>query len=122
MKGKLEADVRAALADGGQDEGIRGVYRVVFQRTPSAVEMEKARRFLQLESERQQTVEKQQAAGLAKARKRAEEVLQEEQSKTGVAARASVLNTGDLEARAPLTPWETFVQALLLCNEAAYLN
>ena len=49
------ADVRAALADGGQDEGIRGVYRVVFQRTPSAVEMEKARRFLQLESERQQT-------------------------------------------------------------------
>ena len=116
------ADVRAALADGGQDEGIRGVYRVVFQRTPSAVEMEKARRFLQLESERQQTVEKQQAAGLAKARKRAEEVLKVEQSKTGVAARASVLNTGDLEARAPLTPWETFVQALLLCNEAAYLN
>ena len=31
-------------------------------------------------------------------------------------------NRGELIARTPLTPWETYAQALLLSNEAAYVN
>ena len=116
------SEVRQALETGHVDTGVRAVYQVVFQRTPTSGELAKARRFLEIEAMRQHAVEEEQRTVLAKARKRAEELLAAEQARTNVAARAAVLNEGDLEDRVPLTPWETFVQTLLFCNEAAYLN
>ena len=35
---------------------------------------------------------------------------------------ASIKNKGAIIERTPLTPWETYAQALLLSNEAAYVN
>jgi hypothetical protein len=37
-------------------------------------------------------------------------------------ATRAVRNDGDYVARKPLTPWETYAQALLFSNEAAYVN
>ena len=34
----------------------------------------------------------------------------------------AIRNEGDYVERKPLTPWETYIQALLLSNEAAYVN
>jgi len=114
--------VKAALATSQGDGVVSAIYQVVFQRTPNAIELEKAARFLQLETARQADFEKQQRSLLAKARQRAEELLSKEQTANRVAARAAVVNEGDLIERTPLTPWETLVQALLFSNEAAYLN
>jgi hypothetical protein len=38
------------------------------------------------------------------------------------AATRAIQNQGERVERKPLTPWETYVQALLLSNEAAYMN
>ena len=37
-------------------------------------------------------------------------------------ATKAIQNTGEVIERKPLTPWETYVQTLLLSNEAAYVN
>ena len=116
------AEVKTALATHRQDDVVRAVYQVVLQRTPTQIEFEKAGTFLKIETTRQADYEKQQRTLLAKAQQRAEEILQTEKSKNSVAARAAVVNAGDLVERTALTPWETLVQALLFSNEAAYLN
>lgn len=116
------AEVQKALKGNRPENVIRSIYYVVFQRTPTPVELKKAMHFLQIESSRQLQVEIVQQDLLAQAEKRAEELLKREQAQTDVAARAAVMNEGQLEKRAALTPWETFVQALLFCNEAVYLN
>lgn len=115
-------EIRSAIERGAPESGVRGIYQVVFQRTPTSGELKKALTFLRLEAARQHDIDLQQREILSKARKRAEELLKTEQSKNDVAARAPVLNEGELEERVALTPWETYVQALLFCNEAAYLN
>ncbi|NDA65927.1 MAG: DUF1553 domain-containing protein, partial [Verrucomicrobia bacterium] len=115
-------EVKAALASKRDDDVVRAVYRVVFQRTPNALELSKAAAFLQLETARQHDFEKQQRTLLAKAQKRAEELLAKEEKSKQVAAKAAVTNEGGLVERTALTPWETLVQALLFSNEAAYLN
>jgi hypothetical protein len=114
-------EVKAAVARSPQT-GIEAVYRVVFQRTPTLLEREKAAKFLQIETTRQADIQKSQRSELEKARKRAEELLEKEKASSNVAARAAVLNAGELEERTPLTPWESLVQSLLYCNETAYLN
>jgi hypothetical protein len=38
------------------------------------------------------------------------------------AALRPIQNEGEMVERKPLTPWETYTQALLLSNEAAYVN
>jgi mono/diheme cytochrome c family protein len=115
-------EVKNALATHHQDDGFRAVYRVVLQRTPTPIELEKAATFLKIETARQADCEKEQRTLLAKAQQRAEEILESEKSKNSIAARAAVVNAGDLVERTALTPWETLVQALLFSNEAAYLN
>ena len=34
----------------------------------------------------------------------------------------AIVNEGNLVERAAFSPWETLVQSLLFCNEAAYVN
>jgi hypothetical protein len=116
------ADVQAALASQQESEVIRALYRVVLQRTPSDVELKKAAEFVQVEAARQSAIEGEQRVQLAKAKARAEEILKKDQSAQAVRARAAIINEGDLVDRSVLTPWESFVQALLFCNEVAYLK
>jgi mono/diheme cytochrome c family protein/cytochrome c553 len=115
-------DVRHALNAGRPEAVVRAIYYVVFQRTPTSTELAKAMRFLQVESFRQRDVVMQQRDVLVQAGKRAEELHAMEKARADVVARSAVLNEGELVERVPLTPWEAFVQALLFCNEAIYLN
>jgi hypothetical protein len=116
------AEIKTAAAKGRKEDVIRAVYQVVFQRTPSQLELQKAEHFVQIEGARQKEVEQEQIQSLKAAQKRAEEILETEKSKTRTVARAAVLNEGSLVKRSALTPWETWVQALLFSNEATYLN
>ena len=116
------SEVKTALAAKRDDDVVRAVYQVVFQRTPNALELTKAAKFLQLETARQSDFESQQRTLLAQAEERAKELLAKEEKSKQVAAKAAVLNEGELVTRTALTPWETLVQALLFSNEAVYLN
>jgi hypothetical protein len=115
------SEVKAAVAH-GMESGIAAVYRILFQRTPTPLEVKKATEFLKVEAGRQSEIEKNQKSLLAASRKRAEEILQKEKAQNEVAASAAIVNAGTLEKRAALTPWESLVQFLLYCNEAVYLK
>jgi hypothetical protein len=115
-------EVKNAVAKNRTEEAVHAVYRVVFQRTPTPGELQRAAKFIQFESAQQKAVEQEQGKLLALSQKRAEELLNIEKSKVKVAAKAAVVNEGNLVKRSVLSPWETLVQALLFSNEAAYLN
>ena len=42
--------------------------------------------------------------------------------KKGRAGTRAIQNEGEIVERKPLTAWETYAQALLFSNEAAYVN
>jgi hypothetical protein len=114
-------EVQAAIGR-GEEDGLRAVYRVVLQRTPSERELAKGRAFLKVEREEQAGIENAQKALLGKAQQRAEAILADAQNKSGVDARAPVVNRGRVVERSLLDPWESLVQVLLSSNEAMYLK
>ena len=114
-------EVQAAIGR-GEEDGLRAVYRVVLQRTPNERELSKGRAFLKVEREEQAGIENAQRALLGKAQQRAEAILADAQNKSGVDARAPVVNRGRVVERSPLDPWESLVQVLLSSNEAMYLK
>jgi hypothetical protein len=114
-------EVQAALTR-GEDDGIHAIYRVVLQRTPTDLELAKARAFLRVEREAQAEIVRAQRELRGKAQQRAEAVLADAQNKSAVDARAAVVNRGQVVERSPLDPWESLVQVLLSCNEAIYLK
>ena len=115
-------EVKRAVARGRTEEAVHSVYQVVFQRTPTPAELQKAVKFIQTETAQQKAVEQEQSKLLELSEKRAEELLKNQKSSAKVAAKAAVLNEGSLVKRSVLSPLETLVQALLFSNEAAYLN
>ena len=44
------------------------------------------------------------------------------QNNGGNPAFRAIRNQGEIVERKPLTPWETYAQALMLSNEASYVN
>jgi hypothetical protein len=114
-------DVVAAAARGYR-EAIRAIYHVVFQRSPTPVEYLKAEQFLKVESERQRGVLQSQRDSLQASALSAEEKLRKDLLNVNRSNYAAIVNRGELVQRVPLTAWETFVQALMFCNEATYLN
>jgi hypothetical protein len=96
------------------------VFQIVLQRTPSKAEVDMAMNFLQEEAKMQAGVAAATSEGVAKAMKQAEAQLKRDQNGDG--KNKAVVNDGELVQRATLSPWETLVQALMFCNEAAYLN
>jgi hypothetical protein len=105
--------------------GIMMVFQIVLQRSPTKEESDMAYKFIVKEAWMQKNV----AAGVAKtgaaAQKRAEEQLKtvrETSKDVREEARKAVLNEGELVQRHAMSPWESLVQALMFCNEAAYLN
>jgi len=97
------------------------IYRTVFQRAPSGEETEKALQFVNRESNEDTNVIAAAKAMTQKAEKKAEdrERRLETQRDNGT---ATIMNKGSIVERKPLTSWETYAHALLLSNEAAYVN
>ncbi|MEI6712681.1 MAG: PSD1 and planctomycete cytochrome C domain-containing protein [Verrucomicrobiota bacterium] len=103
--------------------GIMAVFQIVLQRTPSKSEYDMALAFLQKEAKMQGTEVLETSQIAADGMKRAEALLKADQNATGRrAAKKAVTNEGELVQRHALSPWESLVQSLMFCNEAAYLN
>ena len=102
----------------GEFYKISAIYRVIFQRYPKPEEMQMALRFLQTEARNQ---------GEAVAAIDAKTASAGKSKNGGGKGRgdskyAAIQNEGTTVTRKVLTPWETYVHALLFSNEAAYLN
>jgi hypothetical protein len=100
---------------------IVALYRVVFQRTPKPAEIELAKQFVDVEAENQPessaTDEK-----VATARATAKMKRGQNKGNGRYDSVHPIQNEGELVARKPLSPLEAYAQALLLSNEASYIN
>ncbi len=122
-------------------ERLFGIYRIIFQRPPTQQEIQLAYLFVGEEAKTEphgSTVamgDLLSPAGKKKTKSAATLTPQQlakldEQQKKKQAAKAAgrrgasapIQNEGTRVERKPLTPWETYVQALLFSNEAAYVN
>jgi Protein of unknown function (DUF1553) len=107
------------------DEKVRWLYRIMFQRLPRTDELALARTFLHdvqpntaLPSEENLAS----APGKNGRRfdKRAELPAQAKRRENGKFS--AIQNAGELVERRPLTAWEAYAQALLFANELAYVD
>jgi hypothetical protein len=104
-------------------ERIYAVYHLVVQRTPRPEEMQLAMTFLGDEHKAQRPEAIAAAKEITdKAQKRLAETSKRDMGMGGMDGYSAIRNSGDYVARKPLTEWETLAQALLLSNEAAYVN
>jgi hypothetical protein len=101
---------------------MHAIYKIVFSRLPRPNEMDMATTFLRKEKD----AEPQIASTMKEVTDRA--VKKVEDRKKRMAERGmndafrAIPNEGDYVDRKPLDNWETYVQALLMSNEAAYVN
>ncbi len=100
------------------------IYRVIFQRAPKPGEVQLAQQFLnkeQLSSVHfgSQEVDQTKAANLLTDKEKKKLANRKTQ---GNGAMRAIQNQGDVVDRKQLNPWETYAQALLLSNEASYVN
>jgi hypothetical protein len=100
---------------------VNAIYSVVFQRSPKQNEVPLAFAFVGEEKKLEPQLAAASKEASDKAAKTAQERFDNMMKRDNDATRA-IQNEGQLVERTPLTPWETFVQALLLSNEAAYVN
>jgi len=107
--------------EGNSRHKVYYIYLTVFQRAPTGEETDRALRFINAESEQEAAVQASAKAMTAKAEKKAEANAKrlEKEHERGSAA---IQNPGRFVERKPLTPWETYTHALLLSNEASYVN
>ena len=129
MNSPMAADVarkifaRPEVARQSSDlDRITAIYRVIFQRNPSLREIELALQFVQTETRKQE-----ECVGALKTRATA--ASESDGDKAGSKAMkrkedrfGAIQNEGPAVIRTVLSPWETYVHALLSCNEAAYVN
>jgi hypothetical protein len=129
MNGAMAVDVARSVIARKQIAGTTNatarvieIYNVLFQRQPTPQEFELAFKFV-LTDERN-------LPQLTDAQKKLNEGFQKKmeaaENETVLTARndsyKAIQNDGTYVERKPLTPWETYVHALLLSNEAAYVN
>ena len=112
--------MQAVKVDRNTDAGISAIFRIVLQRLPTPVERKLATDFLLKERKRQEEVKNQTASLSKEGAQRAERKLQA--AKNNGSGNKAIVNEGDLVERVAFSPWETLVQSLLFCNEAAYVN
>jgi hypothetical protein len=99
------------------------IYQIIYSRLPSREEATLAMEFVRKEK----TAETQYAGEMAQLTERAKKKVEDKQKRDmqrggmndGLRA---IRNEGEWVERKPLDMWETYVQALLLSNEAAYTN
>ncbi len=106
---------------GASDDLARviALYRVIFQRNPRPPEIQTAMQFVGTEMKAQPLL-----AAPADPKLNAKlNAKRGEMKKNGYKdGTKAIQNEGELVERKPLTPWETYAQALLFSNEAAYVN
>jgi len=95
---------------------IGALYRVIFQRSPASHEVQIGLRFLQTEARMQREAAAELGPKTASAGKPNPANARKDSNYR------AIQNEGFAVTRRVLTPWETYVQALLCSNEAAYLN
>ena len=103
------------------NDRIIGIYRIILGRTPTGDEIRIAYAFLQKELGQQDKVMAEAKDMTEKAEKKAADRAKRmgNMNDNGMTA---IQNTGTYIERKPLTGWETYAHALLLSNEAAYVN
>jgi len=99
---------------------IFALYRIIYQRQPKPAEIQTALAFLDSEAKKQSEVQDQ-AWGMKKKNEQAAKRIEARDSRTNDGL-SSIQNEGEIVERKILSPWETYTQALLLANEAAYVN
>jgi len=97
------------------------IYRIIFQRAPTGPETDRGVQFLTREIGEEKNIMASAKAIAEKAAKKAEERAKQMENMRDNGT-GTIENTGEMVARKPLTSWETYAHALLLSNEAAYLN
>jgi hypothetical protein len=111
---------RPEVAGQGDDLArLIALYRVIFQRAPKPAEIQLALQFVQTE------VKNQPAQSPAEEKGKNARTASRRGNNKGNGRYDSmnaIQNKGDMIERKPLTPWETYAQALLLSNEASYIN
>ena len=99
---------------------VRAIFQIVLQRTPTRQEYDMALEFVRQESKIQEAVQAATKKSGMDAYDRA--IKQMEREKNDGGARKAIVNEGTVVLRKALSPWESLVQSLMFCNEAAYLN
>ena len=97
------------------------IYQIVLQRAPHGDETDKGMQFINRELDEEQHIAAAAKAMAEKAEKKAEEKAKRMENMRDNGT-GTIENQGQLVERKPLTPWETYTHALLLSNEAAYVN
>jgi len=100
---------------------VYAIYRTILGRTPKPNEEAAAYAFIGVEAREQERVVAAAKEMTEKAAKKAEERAKRIGQLSNNALSA-IQNEGEMIERKPLTAWETFAHALLLSNEAAYIN
>jgi uncharacterized protein YfaS (alpha-2-macroglobulin family) len=129
MNSPFTIDVARAIAARKEVQGapdnpqrVREVYKIIFSRLPKMDEIDLAFKFMRKEKDE----EPQMAASIAELTEKAKKKVEDRQKR--MAQRGmndqfrAIQNEGSFVERKPLNMWETYVQALLLSNEAAYVN
>ena len=89
---------------------IGALHRIIFQRMPKPDEYKMGLKFVQVESQD------------TEANTFAAKAMVKGGGRNRTDARAAIKNEGFRVSRRALTPWETYAQALIFSNEAAYVN
>jgi hypothetical protein len=100
---------------------VIALYRVIFQRNPKPAEIPIAVQFVAGEAKNQPLTAPGQQPVKPGGRPLAANRPVPKKGGRNDATRA-IQNEGEMVERKPLTPWETYAQALLFSNEAAYVN
>jgi len=106
---------------GASDDLARviALYRIIFQRNPLPPEIKMAMKFVGTEGKAQVDVV---AATPVDPKLNAKIAAKRAAMKKNRDGTRAIQNEGEIVERKPLTPWETYAQALLFSNEAAYVN
>jgi mono/diheme cytochrome c family protein len=98
---------------------IMAIYRIIFQRAATQQEVQMAVAFIQKENNSQEDLAEVESGSAPDRKGRGKRPARRERNDTRFGA---IKNEGERVERKPLTPWETYVHALLFSNEAAYMN
>ncbi len=131
MNSPMAIDVARRIIDRPEVAGARdnlgrvfAIYRVIFQRDPKPDEIKMALAFVghEMTDTPPNSAAPEQQQKLAGRKMERLKAKMQQGNKNRYGGMAPIKNKGELIERTPLTPWETYAQALLLSNEAAYVN
>jgi hypothetical protein len=99
---------------------VMAIYRILFQRQSKGPEAEAGIAFVRSEAKRQAEVD---VLGAEIAKKTAQITKRiEDRRKRDNDGKKEIQNEGEIVERKVLSPWESYVHALLFANESAYVN